>query len=75
LRFIEEIALGLVHGRAAREVLGEIAGGTLPEAIAVCVLLLLVLIPYFSFRSLAARLGHGVLWKYFTERGYAQTPQ
>jgi hypothetical protein len=75
LNAIEEVALGLVHGRAAREVLGEMAGGTLPEAIAVCVLLLLVLIPYFSFRSLAARLGHGVLWKYFTERGYAQTPQ
>jgi GYF domain 2 len=75
LNAIEEVALGLFHGRATREVLGEMAGGTLPEAIAVCVLLLLVLIPYFSFRSLAARLGHGVLWKHFTERGYAQTPQ
>jgi hypothetical protein len=75
LNAVEEIALGLFHGRAAREVLSEMADGTLPEAIAVCVLLLLVLIPYFSFRSLAARLGHGVLWKHFTERGYAQTPQ
>jgi GYF domain 2 len=72
LNAIEEIALGLFHGRAAREVLGEMAGGTLPEAIAVCVLLLLVLIPYFSFRGLASRLGEGVLWKHFTERGYAQ---
>jgi hypothetical protein len=69
LNAIEEIVLGLFHGRAARDVLGEMADGTLTEAIAVCVLLLLVLIPYFSFRSLAARLGEGVLWKHFTQRG------
>jgi hypothetical protein len=73
LNAIEEIALGFFRGRAAREVLGEMAGGTLPEAISVCVLLLLVLIPYFSFRGLASRLGDSVLWKHFTERGYAQT--
>jgi hypothetical protein len=69
LNAVEEVTLGLFHGRATREVLGEMAGGNLPEAIAVCLLLLLVLIPYFSFRSLADRLGHGVLWKHFTERG------
>jgi hypothetical protein len=74
LNAIEEITLGFFHGRATREVLGEMAGGTLPEAMAVCILLLLVLIPYFSFRSLAARLGHGVLWKHFTQRRYAETP-
>jgi hypothetical protein len=75
LNAIEEVTLGFFHGRATREVLGEMAGGTLPEAIAVCLLLLLVLIPYFSFRSLADRLGHGVLWRHFTERGYAKTSQ
>jgi hypothetical protein len=69
LNAAEEIALGFFHGRAVHEVLGEMAGGTLPEAIAVCVLLLLVLIPYFSFRGLASRLGDGVLWKHFTDRG------
>jgi hypothetical protein len=73
LNAIEEVTLGLFHGRPVREVLGEMAGGTLPEAVAVCVLLLLVLIPYFSFRALASRLGDGVLWKLFTDRGHAQT--
>jgi hypothetical protein len=68
LNAIEEVGLGLFHGRAAREVLGEMGGGTLPEAVAVCFLLVLVLIPYFSFRGLASRLGDGVLWKHFTER-------
>src|SRR5271163_2048038 len=38
LNAVEEIALGFFHGRAVHEVLGEMAGGTLPEAIAVCVL-------------------------------------
>jgi hypothetical protein len=72
LNAIEEITLGLFHGRTAREVFGEMAGGTLPEAVAVCVLLLLVPIPYFSFRGLAPRLGDGVLWKHFTERRAAR---
>jgi hypothetical protein len=74
LNAMEEVTLGLFHGRPVREVLGEMAGGTLPEAVAVCVLLLLVLIPYFSFRALASRLGDGVLWKLFTDRGHARTP-
>jgi hypothetical protein len=69
LNAVEEIALGYFHGRDVHEVLGEMAGGSLPEAVAVCVLLLLVLIPYFSFRRLASRLGDGVLWKHFTDRG------
>jgi hypothetical protein len=68
LNAVEEIGMGLFHGRATREVLNEMAGGTLLEAIAVCILLLLVLIPYFSFRGLASRLGDGVIWKHFTER-------
>ena len=71
LNTIEEITLGLFHGREVREVMGEMAGGTPWEAIAVCILLMLILIPYISFRSLSARLGHGVLWKHFTHRGPA----
>jgi hypothetical protein len=73
LNAVEELGVGLFHGRAAREVLGEMAGGTLTEALAVCVLLLLVLIPYFLLRGLASRLGEGVLWKHLTQRGYAGT--
>jgi GYF domain 2 len=74
LNTVEEITLGFFHGRAISDVLGEMAGGTLPQAIAVCALLLLVLIPYFALRGLATRLGQGVLWKHLIERRYAQTP-
>jgi hypothetical protein len=68
LSVIEEIIVGYFHGKAGREVLGEMAGGTLTEAFAVGVLMLLVLIPYFALRGAALRLGDGALWKLFTER-------
>jgi GYF domain 2 len=69
LSVIEEIIVGYFHGKASREALSEIAGGTLTEAFAVGALMLLILIPYFAFRGVALHLGDGVLWKLFTERG------
>jgi hypothetical protein len=40
-----------------REVLGEIGGGTIPQAIATGVLMFLVLLPYLAFRRLALTFG------------------
>jgi GYF domain 2 len=68
LSVIEEMIVGYFHGKAGRAVLSEMAGGTLTEAFAVGVLMLLVLIPYFALRGAARRLGDGALWKLFTER-------
>jgi hypothetical protein len=68
LTIIEELIVGHFHGRASREVLSEIAGGTLPQAFAIGVLLFLILIPYFAFREIATSLGEGELSKLFTER-------
>jgi GYF domain 2 len=68
LSVIEEMIVGYFHGKAGRVVLSELAGGTLTEAFAVGVLMLLILIPYFAFRGAARRLGDGALWKLFTER-------
>ena len=53
LSIIEEICVGLFHGRAVHDALAGLAGGTLPEALATSLLLLLVLIPYFAFREFA----------------------
>jgi hypothetical protein len=60
--------VGYFHGRTSQEVLNEMAGGTLPQAFAVSILMLLILIPYFTFRGVADRLGEGVLWKLLTVR-------
>ena len=68
LTVVEEIIVGYFHGRTSQEVLGEMAGGTLPQAFAVSILMLLILIPYFTFRGVADRLGEGALWKLLTER-------
>ena len=68
LTVIEEMIVGYFHGRTSAEVLSEMAGGTLPQAFAVSMLMLLTLIPYFAFRGVADHLGEGVLWKLLTER-------
>ena len=68
LTIVEEILVGYFHGRTSEEVVSEMAGGTLPQAFAVAILMLLILIPYFTFRGITDRLGHGVLWKLLTQR-------
>jgi GYF domain 2 len=68
LTVIEEVVVGYFHGRTSQEVLGEMAGGSLQEAVAVSILMLLILIPYFTFRGIAERLGDGILWKTLIER-------
>jgi hypothetical protein len=65
---VEELIVGHFHGRASREVLSEIAGGTWQQAVAVAILLFLILIPYFGYQEIAARLGKDKLSKLLTER-------
>ncbi|HLX15657.1 MAG TPA: DUF4339 domain-containing protein [Bradyrhizobium sp.] len=68
LTVVEEIIVGFLHGRTASEAVGEIGGGTLQQALATSILMLLILIPYFAFRVISVRLGEGMLWKLLTER-------
>jgi len=57
LSIIEEVIVGHLHGREAKEVVAEMGGGTLQGAIATGVLVFLVLIPYLGFRRLALTYG------------------
>jgi len=52
LTLIEELIVGALHGKGVQEILGEIAGGSLPQALAVGLLLFLIMIPYFTYREL-----------------------
>jgi len=61
LTFIEEAVVGVVHGRTIGASLADVAGGTLPQILAVCVIMLLILIPYLAFRELDEVLGEGRL--------------
>ena len=65
---VEELIVGHIHGRTSREILREIAGGTWQQAAAVAILLFLILIPFFGYQEIAARLGKGKLSKLLTER-------
>jgi hypothetical protein len=52
LTLVEELIVGALHGKGVHEILGEIAGGSLAQALAVGLLIFLIMIPYFTYREL-----------------------
>jgi hypothetical protein len=70
LSVIEETVIGLIHSRTILDSIAGIAGGTFHQMVATSVILLLILIPYFAFRSLADVIGERTLARlYFERRG------
>jgi len=67
LTVLEELIVGYLHHRAFADSIAEIGGGTLHQAIATSIILLLILIPFFAFRSLAEVVGARVLFRLFFE--------
>jgi hypothetical protein len=65
LTIIEEAVVGLFHHRSITASLGELFGPRLEETIAGYLIMLLVLIPFFSFRILDEALGKGRLARMF----------
>lgn len=64
MSIVEDLLVGMFHGRSAGEVLREIGGGSVAEALASAILLCLVLLPYFAFRRLVPAGGElgDLLW-------------
>jgi hypothetical protein len=67
LTVLEELIVGYLHHRAFADSLAEIGGGTLHQVFATSIILLLTLIPFFAFRSLAEVVGGRVLFRLFFE--------
>jgi hypothetical protein len=67
LTVLEELMVGYLHHRAFADSIADIGGGTLHQAIATFIILLLILIPFFAFRSMADVLGGRVLLRLFFE--------
>ena len=67
LTVLEELIVGYLHHRAFADSVAEIGGGTFHQAIATSIILLLILIPFFAFRSMADALGGHVLFRLFFE--------
>jgi hypothetical protein len=70
LTVIEEVSIGVIHGRSIAQSTVEIAGGKLDQTFAVSFVMLLIFIPYFAFRSLGDVIGDRTLVRlYFEPRG------
>jgi hypothetical protein len=73
LTIIEEVVVGLFHGRSIAASLGDLFGARLEETLAGYLIMLLVLIPFFAFRVLSEALGEGRLDRmFFTAREPAE---
>jgi hypothetical protein len=68
LTFIEEIIVGAIHDRTALDSISGIAGGTFHEKVATILIIFLILVPYFAFRSLGEIVGDKTLVQLFFER-------
>ena len=62
LSMIEEIIVGLIHGRPIATSLGEFGGDKLLQTLAASLIMLLILTPYLASRELNVALGEGRLW-------------
>src|SRR5580693_1181146 len=65
LNALEEVVVGFMHHRAVADSLAEFGGGTLGQLIASSVVVLLILIPFFAFRSLGDVVGERNLVRVF----------
>ena len=61
LTYAEEIIVGAARGRTVAQSIAGIADGKWQEITATCLLLWLILLPYFGLRQIGQALGGGVL--------------
>jgi hypothetical protein len=68
LNALEEIIVGLMHHRSLTDSILAIAGGTLDQLVAASIVMLLILVPFFAFRSLGEVVGEDNLLRVFLHR-------
>jgi len=61
LSVIEEIIVAEIHGHSIAEGLTHVAGATWPEILTSCILLCLILVPYFGLNAIDESLGENRL--------------
>jgi hypothetical protein len=61
LSALEEVIAGIFHGRTVAASLTEFLGGSILQITALCVVMLLILIPYLAFKEVGDALGEGRL--------------
>jgi hypothetical protein len=67
LNALEKLIVGYFDHRSVADSIAEIGGGTFHQAIATAIIMLLILVPFFAFRSLGEVVGERVLFRLFFE--------
>jgi hypothetical protein len=67
LNVLEEVIMGYFHQRAVMDSIVAVGGGTMHQLIAGSIVVLLILIPFFAFRSLGDVIGERTLLRLFFE--------
>ena len=67
LNALEEVIIGHIHHRAVVDSIAAVGGGTMHQLIAASIVVLLILIPFFAFRSLSEVVGERNLLRLFFE--------
>src|SRR5215469_1579566 len=67
LNVLEEVIIGYIHHRAVVDSIAAVGGGTIHQLIAASIVVPLILIPFFAFRSLGEVVGERTLLRLFFE--------
>jgi hypothetical protein len=68
LNVLEEVIVGLLHHRTLADSITKVGGGTLDQLIATSFIVVLILIPFFAFRTLGEVVGEHNLVRVFLYR-------
>jgi hypothetical protein len=68
-KVIEEICVGLYHGKSAANSIAEVGGGTLNGILAMMAILAVLLVPFFAFSELRNIIGREKLTAMFLTTG------
>jgi hypothetical protein len=72
LDLLEEVIAGAMHERSVVESLADFGGGTWLQIGATCLLMFLILVPYFAYREVANSLGEDTLKRMLLRGGAGQ---
>ena len=68
LTAVEEVILGLIHGRSMRQSLTAVEGGTPMQLMATLAVVFMIFLPYFALTSLGEVMGNRALFRVFFVR-------
>ena len=75
LTTVEELLVGLIHGRALVDSLAQVVGPSVLQGVATCLIMFLILVPYYAFRNLGDVIGERTLVRLFlVDRGTPLSP-